>query len=127
MLWARSAPHGPFDAATCLLTLHFVPAEERLRTLSEVGKRLKPGAPFGVAHHSSPQEEKALWLGRYAAFASFSGIPAEKAEAAAAEIGHRLPVLSPDQDEALMREAGFSDVSLICAGFTVRGWVACRR
>jgi hypothetical protein len=97
-----------------------VPAEERLRTLSEVHKRLKPGAPFIVAHHSFPQEEKALWLRRYAAFASSSGISAEKAEDAAAEIGRRLPVLSPDQPEALMREAGFSDVSLFYAGFTFR-------
>ena len=26
------APPGPFDAATCLLTLHFLDAQERLRT-----------------------------------------------------------------------------------------------
>jgi len=120
------APQGPFDGATCLLTLHFVPADERLRTLSEVHKRLKPGAPFVVAHHSFPQEadEKAIWLSRYAAFAAASGVPIEKAETAAAEIGRRLPVLSPEQDEALMRNAGFSNVSLFYAGFTFRGWVA---
>lgn len=29
-----SAPSGPFDAATCLLTLHFVPQDERRRTLA---------------------------------------------------------------------------------------------
>src|SRR5262245_32135158 len=27
-----AAPEGPFDAAACLLTLHFIPPEERLRT-----------------------------------------------------------------------------------------------
>jgi tRNA (cmo5U34)-methyltransferase len=123
------APEGPFDGATCLLTLHFVPAAARLRTLSEVYKRLNPGAPFIVAHHSFPQgvDEKALWLSRYAAFAAASGIPIEKAEAAAHEIGRRLPILSPEQDEALMRDAGFSDVSLFYAGFTFRGWIAYRR
>ena len=43
------APDGPFDAATCLLTLHFVEHDERLRTLKEIHRRLKPGAPLVVA------------------------------------------------------------------------------
>lgn len=36
----------------------------------------------------------------------------------------RLAVLSPEQDEPLLREAGFADVSLFYAGFTFRGWMA---
>lgn len=31
--------------------------------------------------------------------------------------------LTPEQDEATLRDAGFSRVSLFCAGFTFRGWV----
>jgi tRNA (cmo5U34)-methyltransferase len=120
-----TAPAGPFDAATCLLTLHFLPEEERRRTLAEVHRRLKPGAPFVVAHHSFPQqeEEKAKWLARYAAFAVASGIPAANAENAITAIGERLPLLSPEQDEALLRDAGFGGVELFYAGFTFRGWV----
>lgn len=48
------APNGPFDGATCLLTLHFLPREERLRTLRDLHRRLRPGAPLVVAHHSFP-------------------------------------------------------------------------
>jgi tRNA (cmo5U34)-methyltransferase len=48
------APAGPFDAATCLLTLHFLDAAERTRTAREVHRRLKPGAPFVTAHSSFP-------------------------------------------------------------------------
>lgn len=119
------APDGPFDAAACLLTLHFIPEEERGATLAEIHRRLRPGAPFVVAHHSFPQgEAKALWLKRYAAFAVSSGVPAADAERAIAAIGERLPVLSPERDEALLRQAGFKDVSLFYAGFTFRGWVA---
>lgn len=122
----HGAPEGPFDGATCLLTLHFLSADERLRTLAEVRRRLKPGAPFVVAHHSFPRAvgEKALWLARYAAFATASGVPASQARRAAAAIGERLPVLSPEEDEALLREAGFRDVALFYAGFTFKGWVA---
>lgn len=121
-----SAPVGPFDAATCLLTLHFIPQDERRRTLAEMHRRLKPGAPLVVAHHSVPQEggEKAKWLSRYAAFAVASGVPGANAESAIAAINERLPLLSPEQDEALLRDAGFADVALFYAGFTFRGWVA---
>lgn len=122
------APEGPFDAATCILTLHFIPEDERRRTLAEVYRRLKPGAPFVVAHHSFPQHdgEKARWLSRYAAFAAASGVPAANAANAISAIGERLPLLSPEQDEALLRDAGFTDVALFYAGFTFRGWVAYR-
>lgn len=124
--YVDTAPEGPFDAATCLLTLHFVPAEERLRTLVRIRDRLKPGAPLIVAHHSFPQDEagKRRWLDRYAAFAADSGVPAENAANAAVAIGERLPILSPEHDEALLREAGFDDVEIFYAGFTFRGWVA---
>jgi tRNA (cmo5U34)-methyltransferase len=53
-----------------------------------------------------------------------SGVPAANAESAIAAISERLPVLSPEQDEALLRDAGFADVDLFYAGFTFRGWVA---
>lgn len=58
-----TAPAGPFDGAACLLTLHFLSAEERLRTLKETAQRLKPGAPLVVAHHSFPQGENEKRVG----------------------------------------------------------------
>lgn len=121
-----NAPAGPFDGATCLLTLHFLTAEERLHTLGELRRRLKPGAPLVVAHHSFPQgeAEKARWLGRYAAFAAASGIDAANARKAIEAIGDRLPLLSPEQDVALLEEAGFEGVELFYAAFTFKGWVA---
>lgn len=124
--YIETAPDGPFDAAACLLTLHYLPMEERRRTLQEVRRRLKPGAPFVVAHFSFLQGEgeRELWLSRYAAFAVASGVEREKADAASAAIGAQLPVLSPEQDEAILSEAGFSNVSLFYAGFAFRGWVA---
>ncbi|MGV3616477.1 MAG: class I SAM-dependent methyltransferase [Fimbriimonas sp.] len=124
--YVDGAPEGPFDGATCLLTLHFLPREERLRTLVEIRRRLTPGAPFVAAHHSFPQggEEAELWLRRYAAFAIASGVPAEDATRAITAIQERLPALSPEEDEALLAEAGFVDIQQFYAAFTFRGWVA---
>lgn len=123
-----AAPAGPFDGATILLTLHFLSLEERRRTLAEVHRRLRPGAPLVVAHHSFPQSEaeKTRWLNRYAEFAIANGVPAEQARKANAAIGSRLPVLSPEQDAALLEEAGFSRVELFYAAFSFKGWVASR-
>lgn len=120
------APEGPFDAGACLLTLHFLVRDERRRTAAEIRRRLKPGAPFVAAHSSFPQEASARssWLSRYAAFAVASGTAPDKAEGARAAVAAHLELLSPDDDEAILREAGFSDVSLFYAAFTWRGWVA---
>jgi len=117
------APEGPFDAAACLMTLHFVALKDRLQTITEIHRRLKPGSPFVVAHFSFPQGEgeRSLWLSRYAAF---SGIDPDKAASARAAIDAQLTILTPEQDEAILREAGFSNVTLFYAAFTFRGWVA---
>jgi tRNA (cmo5U34)-methyltransferase len=122
--YVDDAPTGPFDAATCLLTLHFLTVDERRRTAAEVHRRLTPGAPFVVAHLSVPQgDTRVLWLSRYSAFLVASGVDPDKAANARAAIDARLHILAPEQDEAILRDAGFSNVSLFYAGFTFRGWV----
>lgn len=120
------APEGPFDGATCLLTLHFVDVEERRRIASEVRRRLKPRAPFVVAHLSAPhgEAERPLWLSRYSAFLAASGVEPDQAAAARDAVSNHLQILAPAQDEAILREAGFSDPTLFYTGFAFRGWVA---
>jgi tRNA (cmo5U34)-methyltransferase len=122
----EEAPEGPFDGAACLLTFHFIAPEERGSTLAEVQRRLRPGAPFVVAHLSVPQGpgERALWLGRYAAFLVSSGIEPEAAARGRDAVDARTHILTPEEDEAMLRAAGFTDVSLFYADFAFRGWVA---
>lgn len=120
------APEGPFDGATCLLTLHFVDVAERRRIASEVRRRLKPRAPFVIAHLSAPdgKEERPLWLSRYSAFLAASGVEPEQAAAARNAVTNHLEILAPAQDEVILREAGFTDPTLFYTGFAFRGWVA---
>lgn len=120
------ATAGPFDGATCMLTLHFLDPEERLRTVREIRKRLKPGAPFVAAHSSFPQEaeQRDIWLSRYEAFAVASGVDAEFAAQARQAVSDRIELLSPEQDEDILRAAGFSDVAQFYRAFTWCGWVA---
>lgn len=118
-----AAPEGPFDGAVCLLTLHFVSRDQRLETLRQIRQRLVPDAPFAVAHISFAQTEpeRSLWIGRHVAF---GGTAPTNVEAAKQAIATRLSVLSPEEDEAMLRDAGFSGVSLFYAGLSFRGWVA---
>jgi tRNA (cmo5U34)-methyltransferase len=119
------APPGPFDGATCLLTLHFLQREERLHTLREIRRRLKPGAPLVVAHHSVPTgDEATAWLERSAVFGGGPGADVGKARISAAKMAEHLPLLSADEEVAVQREAGFSGVALFYAGFSFRGWVS---
>ena len=123
--YIHTAPEGPFDGSSCLLTLHFVAVEERLSTLTEIRRRLKPGAPLVVAHHSIVDgPDRNVWLDRFAAFAADNGMAINKAGSGARALGERLPIAAPETEVALLREAGFHDVELFYAALTFRGWVA---
>ncbi len=119
------APDGPFDAATSLLTLHFLGADERRRTLSEIIRRLKPGAPVVAVHSCFPKSEaeRKILLSRYAAFAVERGVEPDLAESARAAIDANLPALDPDENVETFHEAGLVNVSSFYAAFTWRGWV----
>lgn len=123
------APPGPYDGAICLLTLHFLAPQERLETLRGMHARLKQGAPLVVAHHSIANDgaDPDRWLERNAAFAVSAGVPAEQARRSIAAIKEQLPVLTPQQDTDLLRQAGFTGVELFYSAFTFKGWVASRR
>jgi tRNA (cmo5U34)-methyltransferase len=120
------APEGPFDAATCILTFHFIPREQRLETLRQIRQRLKPGAPFVLAHVSFPQTEpqRSQWIARHVAFGTADGTDPAQMESARQAIGSRLTILTPEEEEAMLREAGFADVSLFYAAFSFKGWVS---
>ena len=124
--YVDTASEGPFDAAACLLTLHFVSEPERAKTLAQIHRRLKPGSPFVAAHLSFDQSEpgRTRWLDRYVAYAVSSGVEERKARTAAETIGAQVPVVSPGTDERLLRDAGFSGVEVFYAGLAFRGWVA---
>lgn len=122
--YIEDAPAGPFDAATCLLTLHFLDHDERLRVATEIRRRLKPGAPFVAAHGSFPQDDRSGWLARYAAYAVAAGIDPAQAETARTAVDANVNMLAPEHDEAILRAAGFTGVSLFYAAFTWRGWIA---
>ncbi|OWP50850.1 class I SAM-dependent methyltransferase [Pseudomonas nitroreducens] len=124
--YIEDAPEGPFDGGACLLTLHFLPEPERLRVLREIHSRLRPGAALVTAHLCVPQGVggRARWLSRYAEFAVSAGMEPANAQQARSAVDAHLNILTPEQDEALLWEAGFSSIEAFYVGFAFRGWVA---
>lgn len=120
------APEGPFDGATSLLTFHFIARPERLATLEALRRRLRPGAPLVIMHVSFSQQEpeRSQWIARHVAYGMPAGTDPADLAAARAAIGTRLTILSPQEDEAMLREAGFERLSLFYAGLSFRGWLA---
>lgn len=119
------APPGPYDGATCLLTLHFLEVAERLRVLRQIRHRLKPGTSLVIAHHSYPVGSvPARWVARSIAFADSTPGDAERISTSAQAMTSRLPILSTTEEETLLREAGYHDVELFYAAFSFRGWGA---
>jgi tRNA (cmo5U34)-methyltransferase len=124
--YVHDAPDEPLDAATALLLLHLLEREDRLRTLTEAHRRLRPGAPLVVVNVSYPQGdagERELWLRRHEAYLVASGVEPTYVEKAATMLRQHLPALSPDRDLAILEEAGFTGVTQFFSALTFRGWV----
>lgn len=119
--YIADAPDGPFDGAVCLLTFHFIARQHRLETLRHIRRRLAPGAPFVLAHISFAQTEpeRSQWIARHIAFGG--GDPQN--EAARTAIATNLTILAPEEEEAMLKEAGFTDIILFYAGLSFRGWI----
>lgn len=121
--YIEDAPMGPFEGATCLLTLHFLAPDQRLATLQALRARLMRGAALVVAHHSVEQGEADIWLPRFADFAANNGVHGPGLANGARASGAALPILTPQQDSAILAKAGFSPQEFYRA-FTFRGWLA---
>jgi tRNA (cmo5U34)-methyltransferase len=124
--YVDDAPLGPFSAATSLLTLHFLPPDERLRTVTEVRRRLAPGAAFvvmhlSIAHHDDA--ERRTWIDRHVAYLVATGIDPDTTEKARKAIEFDVPVLTPEHDRTILERAGFTDVTEFFVAFNFRGWV----
>ncbi|WP_311273305.1 MULTISPECIES: class I SAM-dependent methyltransferase [unclassified Rhizobium] len=121
-----AAPDGPFDGAVCLLVFHHISFEERAATLRGIRQRLLQGSPFVLSHISIPEHEpdRSLWIDRHIDFGAMAQFDSERRGEARIAMKERLSIYSPDQDEAHLRQAGFTAIAQFYQAFSFRGWVA---
>lgn len=115
-----------FDAATCILTAHFVPDDgQKLAFFKAARSRLKPGAPLaivdGVGVVGEPQTEllRRIWRRH----AMLKGVAADVA-ASNAENFKKVAVVSEERQAALLTDAGFENLTPIFQGLAIKGWLA---
>lgn len=118
-----------FDAATCILTAHFVPDDgAKLTFLEAIRRRLKPGAPLaivdgvGVAGEDGTELLRRIWK-RHAVR---NGIEESVAESNAQNF-KKIAVVSEERQEDLMASAGFERLTPIFRGLAIKGWLAFAR
>jgi tRNA (cmo5U34)-methyltransferase len=116
-----------FDAATCLLVLHFVETiEEKLSLLKTVRERLKPGSPFVLVSmfgdQSNPEFDermnlwKSIWL-------DLTDLTQEDVEAMEESV-RELSFIPASQIEELLQQAGFERVTQFFSTTLFGGWIA---
>lgn len=116
-----------FDAATCLLVLHFVETvEEKLSLLKTVRERLQPGAPFVLVSMFGDQSNlefdermnlwKSIWL-------DLTDLTQEDVEAMEESV-RELSFIPATRIEELLQQAGFERVTQFFSTTLFGGWIA---
>ncbi|EON71029.1 class I SAM-dependent methyltransferase [Lysinibacillus sphaericus] len=121
-----SLPATKFDAASCILVLHFIETyEEKLATLKEIAKHLKPGAPFvlvskyGQLNTTETELQFDLWRSYWLQHTKLSA-----SEVANMEQSIRALSFMPEKDIlTLLQQAGFTQPSRFFATTLFAGWV----
>jgi tRNA (cmo5U34)-methyltransferase len=119
----------PYDAATLMLAMHFVPDDgEKLRLLHSISSRLKPGAPFILAdlHGDRMSERFARFIGAWRCRQIALGMTAEEVEGLFQNILSEIQFIPEKRIMALMREAGFEHIEPFYGALLLGGWVARR-
>ena len=121
-------PAEGFDAATSLLVMHFLAADDsengKAAYLRAIRERLKPGALLIHADVSFDDEKELGAISpifqRHAILSDLDG----EQMAAGADMMATLPIISPARTETLLEENGFKKPSLFFKSLWYHAWVA---
>lgn len=115
-----------FDAASCILVLHFIEdREEKLNLLKNIHAQLKPGKPFVLACAYGERESEEL-QDRIKIWQSFfleAGYKKEKVESMGKLIMN-ISFISTQEIEQLLQEAGFTHITRFFSSGLFAGWMS---
>ena len=116
----EAASEGPFAAAVCLLTFHFIARENRLPPSSRSAVALGLAPLSLLAHISFPRPSlNGPGRSRHIAFAG-GDLPTPQP----ARPWQRASPSCPEEEESMLNEAGFETVEMFYAALSFRGWIA---
>lgn len=116
------------EFACACYTLMFLPPSDRLRVLRRVFSALSPGGGFVLAEkvlRDDPVHE-ARCQRQHHAFKRRQGLSEQEIALKAASLEGRLIPLTDQENVALLREAGFDEIQLVCRSACFDAWLAVR-
>ncbi|WP_428911130.1 class I SAM-dependent methyltransferase [Niallia sp. Krafla_26] len=119
-----------FDAATCMLVLHFLPDDQsKLALLENIKNRLKPGAPLLLSvpygDKESPEYKKIMEASEQ--FYRSKGVSKDMIQEHFDRIQNDVSILSEEKIKRLLEQAGFEMVTQFFTSFNFGGWYTKRK
>jgi len=121
-----SIPTKKFDAASCVLVLHFIESyEEKLATLQGIASHLKTGAPFvlvskyGQLNSVETELQFDLWRAYWQQHTKISAADLANMEQSI----RSLSFMGEEDIVALLQQAGFTQPSRFFATTLFAGWI----
>lgn len=119
-----------FNAATCILVMHFLPDDgSKLHLLKSIADRLEPGGPLVLVDDFGDRGSEAfrLTLQAWKYYVIAQGADPVAVEYAFGEQNmKRFHYVPEERIEELLAEAGFSRPARFFTGFLYGGWMAVR-
>jgi tRNA (cmo5U34)-methyltransferase len=118
-----------FDAATCLLVMHFLPDDgAKANLLGGIAKHLKPKAPLLLAdlHGSSDTPRFARMLAAWTRWQLAHDVDPVEVEKGLAHVARDVHFVAETRLFKLLHQAGFKEVEHFHQAFLFGGWLAVR-
>jgi tRNA (cmo5U34)-methyltransferase len=119
----------PFDAATAMLVMHFLPDDgAKFDFLTAIHSRLKPGARLILADGCFDKHAADVpwYLECYQAHAKLNGAPEEILTEAVKMLSEQVHCVPEERERELLREAGFDQITRFFQALWLRAWVTIR-
>lgn len=116
-----------FDAASCLLVLHFVEdLTQKRELLQQIAARLKPGAPFVLSYIGGEVDSDSFRIQMMAWRKHMldNGISEGEWERFSQSMGNGSYPITDYATRELLEEAGFENVTRYFDAFLIEGWFA---
>ncbi|WP_240420661.1 class I SAM-dependent methyltransferase [Paenibacillus periandrae] len=115
-----------FDAASCILVLHFIDdVQEKLKLLGSIKDKLKSGAPFVLvsAYGNNDESEFQARLNVWKSFWIDAGREPSEVDKLISSGITKLSLLPEKQIEALLAESGFTKITRFYSTVLMAGWI----
>lgn len=115
---------GPFDAATAILMLHFVPLEQKAAVLEDIAKRLKTNAPLVMAHPIGDPKSDEHTLAMQSWRDHLEEMFKDRAAEVYSNVSDTLHFMSDEAQTDALKGVGFDQVVRFHTKLIIGAWIA---